>query len=112
VDDGLRFLEVRHREGTSEASEAALLVTTLGEPVVDRRPRVGPDGAGLDFAADTAGDVDVVGEQPAARPISPALDREMASTSVSKISKVATGSNTSFWMMSVLTSFTSRRVGR
>jgi hypothetical protein len=45
-----------------QAADAALLVTALGEAVVDGRPRVRPDGADLDFAADAAADVDVAGE--------------------------------------------------
>ena len=49
---------------------------------------------------------------PAARPNSVALARAMASVSVSKTSKVATGPKTSFWTMSWLTSVTSSRAGR
>jgi hypothetical protein len=56
--------------------------------------------------------VRLVVKMPAARPYSVALARVMASFSVSKTSKVATGPKTSFWTMSVLTSSTSSRVGR
>jgi hypothetical protein len=62
VDDGLGFLELGDGQGPAQAADAALLVAALGEAVVDRRPRVRPDGAGLDFAADPAADVDVAGE--------------------------------------------------
>jgi hypothetical protein len=59
VDDGLGFGELRDREGAAQAAHAALLVTALGEAVVDGRLCVRPDGAGLDFSADAAADVDV-----------------------------------------------------
>jgi hypothetical protein len=49
---------------------------------------------------------------PAASPYSVALARAMASVSVSKTSKVATGPKTSFWTISVLTSSTSSSAGR
>ena len=62
VDDGLGFLELGDGQGTAQAADAALLVAALGEAVVDRRPRVGPDGAGLDLAADPAAGVDAAGE--------------------------------------------------
>jgi hypothetical protein len=44
-------------------------------------------------------------KMPAARPYSVALARAMASVSVSKTSKVATGPKTSFWTISALASF-------
>src|SRR5580693_888652 len=62
VDDGLGFLEVGDGQGPAQAADAALLVATLSEAVVEPRPRVRPDGAGLDFAADPAADVDAAGE--------------------------------------------------
>src|SRR5580692_4252864 len=62
VDDGFGFLEVSDGEGTAQAADAALLVAALGEAVVEFRPGVRPDSAGLDFAADPAADVDVGGE--------------------------------------------------
>src|SRR5580693_5786054 len=62
VDDGLGFLEVRDGQGTAQAADAAVLVAALGEAVVELRPGVRPDGAGLDLAADPAADVDAGGE--------------------------------------------------
>src|ERR1700722_9835226 len=52
VDDGLGFLELGDGQGTAQAADAALLVTALGEAVVDRGPGVRPDRADLDLAAD------------------------------------------------------------
>lgn len=62
MDDGLGFLELGDGEGAAQPADAALLVAALGEAVVDRRPGVGPDGSGLDLAADPAAGVDVAGE--------------------------------------------------
>src|SRR5271163_3064147 len=62
VDDGLGFLELGDGERAAQAADAALLVAALGEAVVDRRPGVGPDGAGLDLAANPAAGVDAGGE--------------------------------------------------
>jgi hypothetical protein len=62
VDDGLGFLEFGDREGTAQAADTALLEAAFGEAVVDRRPRVRPDGARVDLAADAAADVDAAGE--------------------------------------------------
>src|SRR5580700_9526903 len=62
VDDGLGFLELGDGQGPAQAADAALLEATLGEAVVDRRPRVGPDGAGLELAADPSAGVEVAGE--------------------------------------------------
>jgi hypothetical protein len=45
-----------------QAADAALLEAALGEAVVDCRPGIRPDGAGVDLAADPAADVDVAGE--------------------------------------------------
>src|SRR5580704_9811336 len=113
VDDGLGFGELGDRQGAAQAADAALLVAALGEAVVELRPGVGPDGAGMDLAASTRRLVlMLLVKMPAARPYSVALARAMASVSVSKTSKVATGPKTSFWTRSVLTSSTSSRAGR
>jgi hypothetical protein len=63
VDDGLGFLEVGDGQGTAQAADAALLVATLGEAVVEFRPGVCPDSAGVYLAADPPADVDVIGEK-------------------------------------------------
>jgi hypothetical protein len=46
-----------------QAADAALPEVALGEAVVDRRPDVRADGAGVDLAADPAADV-YVGRNP------------------------------------------------
>jgi hypothetical protein len=62
VDDGLGFLELGDGQGAAQAADAALLEAALGEAVVDCRPGVRPDEAGVDLAADPAADIDAVGE--------------------------------------------------
>ena len=62
MHDGLGFLEVGDCERAAKPTDTALLEAALGEAVVDRRPRVRPDGAGLDLAADSAAGVDAAGE--------------------------------------------------
>jgi hypothetical protein len=64
VDDGLGFGELGDGEGAAQPAGTALLVAALGETVVDRRPRVRPDGAGVDLPADPAADVDAGGKDP------------------------------------------------
>src|ERR1700741_4056390 len=64
VHDCLGLLEVGDRKRAAKAADPALLEAALGEAVVDRRPRVCPDGPELDLATDAAADVDVVGEDP------------------------------------------------
>jgi hypothetical protein len=63
VDDGLGFGEFGDGQRAAQPAGAALLVAALGEAVVDRGPGVGPDGAGLDLAADPAAGADAAGEQ-------------------------------------------------
>src|SRR5580658_4866810 len=61
VDYGLGFGELGDGQGAAEPADAALLVAALGEAVVDRRPGVRPDGAGLELPADAAAGVEAGG---------------------------------------------------
>ena len=63
MDDGLGFLEIGDGQRAAQPADVALLVAALGEAVVQLRPGVGPDGAGLDLAADPVAGVDAGGEQ-------------------------------------------------
>jgi hypothetical protein len=112
VNDGLGFLEIGDGQGATQAADAALLEAAFGEAVVERRPRVRPDGARVDLAADPAADVDAAGEDAGREAIFGGVgERDGVGLGVEYV-EGRDRPKTSFCTRPVLTSSTSSRAGR